>query len=319
MDSHAKERTTPETTMADAEYDVAVVGGGPAGLTTALWLARYLHSVVVIDAGDPRNWETRGIHGYLGLEGIRPPELRGAGREECRKFGVVFINATVTCVDRIADERFSIALEKGVTITAARLVLAIGVLDVWPDVPGLDRCYGATAHVCPDCDGYESIGRKTIVIGSGKKAAGIALALTTWTREIVICSNGEPAGMTEDVMAKLEALKIPIIEARITCVKSADGEARSVELHGGLCLDCQQIFFSIGQEASDDLGAQLGCKRDEIGRVITDDHFHTSVKNVYAAGDIIHGPQIAIAAAGNGAVAALSIHHSLLPAGRRLD
>ena len=86
-----------------------------------------------------------------------------------------------------------------------------------------------------------------------------------------------------------------------------------------MSLDCDQIFFALGQEPADDLGAQLGCKRDEIGRVITDIHLHTSVQNVYAAGDIIHGPQIAVAAAGEGAVAALAMHHSLLPEGRRLD
>lgn len=305
--------------MPDTAYDVAVIGGGPAGLTCALWLSRYLHKVVVIDAGDPRNWETRGIHGYLGLEGICPPELRKRGREECERFGTAFVKATVATVDQLEEDRFRIALQNDVGVTAARLVLAIGVCDEWPDAPGLDRCYGNTAHVCPDCDGYEALNKKTVVIASGRKAVGMALALTTWTPQIVICTNGEPAGITQQHMGKLDALNIPIIEARISCVKSINGEATSVELEGGMLLDCDQIFFSIGQEPSDDLGAQLGCKRDEIGRVITDDHFHTSVRNVYAAGDIIHGPQLAIAAAGTGAVVAISIHHSLLPEGRKLE
>ncbi|MGI9091574.1 MAG: NAD(P)/FAD-dependent oxidoreductase [Gemmatimonadaceae bacterium] len=305
--------------MADTAYDVAIVGGGPAGLTCALWLSRYLHKVVVIDAGDPRNWETRAIHGYLGLEGVDPPELRKRGREECEKYGTCFVKATVTTVECVDEDRFRMSLQDGVGVTAARLVLAIGVCDEWPDAPGLDRCYGNTAHVCPDCDGYEALNKKTVVIASGRKAVGMALALTTWTRQIVICTNGKPADITQEQMDKLDALNIPILEARITCVKSSDGEARSVELEGGMLLDCNQIFFSIGQEPSDDLGAQLGCKRDEIGRVITDDHFHSSVKNVYAAGDIIHGPQLAIAAAGSGAVAAISIHHSLLPEGRKLE
>ncbi|MDQ6738046.1 MAG: NAD(P)/FAD-dependent oxidoreductase, partial [Gemmatimonadota bacterium] len=197
-------------------------------------------------------------------------------------------------------------------------LLAIGVHDVWPDIPGLGSCYGATAHVCPDCDGYEARGKKTCVIGSGRKAAGLALALTTWTREIVICTNGVAAGMNAVLMRKLDALNIPIIEAKIQRIVSSGDEARSLEMEGGMCLDCDQIFFAIGQEPSDDLGAQLGCDRDEIGRVVTDLHFHTSVRNVFAAGDIIHGPQMAIAAAGIGAVAAVSIHQSLLPEERTL-
>ncbi len=307
----------PDAAYSDT-YDVAIVGGGPAGLTAAIWLGRYLRRVVVIDAGDPRNWETRGIHGYLGLEGITPGALRNRGREDARKFGASLVDATVSRVERLDDDLFRLTLESDTTLTAARVLLAIGVHDVWPDVPGLEKCYGATAHVCPDCDGYEARGKKTVVIGSGRKAAGLALALTTWTREIVICSNGAPAEMTAELLAKLDALNIPIIEASIERVTSSSGEARALELSGGMCLDCDQIFFAIGQEPSDDLGAQLGCERDEIGRVVTDLHFHTSVRNVYAAGDIIHGPQMAIAAAGIGAVAAVAIHHSLLPEGRRL-
>jgi thioredoxin reductase len=310
--------TMPDAAYSDT-YDVAIVGAGPAGLTAAIWLGRYLRRVVVIDAGDPRNWETRGIHGYLGLEGITPAELRGRGRDDARKFGATLVDATVSTVDRLDDDLFRVTLESGATLTAARILLAIGVRDVWPDVPGLEKCYGDTAHVCPDCDGYEARDRKTVVIASGRKAAGLAFALTTWTREIVICTNGAPADMSTEIMAKLDALNIPIIEAPIECVRSSGGEARALELPGGMCLDCDRIFFAIGQEPSDDLGAQLGCKRDEIGRIVTDLHFHTSVRNVYAAGDIIHGPQMAIAAAGIGAVAALAIHHSLLPEGRRLD
>lgn len=305
--------------MSDTTYDVAIVGGGPAGLTAAIWLARYLRSVVVIDAGDPRNWETRGVHGFLGLEGIRPAELRARGRDTAEQYGACFIDATVSCVDKESDDRFRITLSKGLSITSQRLLLAIGLRDVWPDVPGLERVYGDSAHVCPDCDGYETRGKKTVVIASGRKAVGMALALTTWTSEVVICTNGRPADIDAANLAKLDALNIPVLETRITCLKSVDGKARSLDLEGDMCLDCQQIFFALGQEPADDLVAQLGCKRDEIGRAITDAHFHTSVHNVYAAGDIIHAPEIAIGAAASGAVAALAIHHSLLPPGRTLE
>jgi len=311
-------RDTGANALASNSYDVAIVGGGPAGLSAAIWLGRYLRRVVLIDAGDPRNWETRGIHGYLGLEPVTPAELRGRGREECRRYGVTLIDASVSSVDQIEEGRFNVRLHSGELFTATRILLAIGVRDVWPDVPGLEQCYGETAHVCPDCDGYEARNRKTVVIANGRKAAGLALALTTWTREIVICTNGESVSMSADVLAKLDALDIPIIDAPISGIKSVDGEAESIELPDGMALDCDQIFFSIGQEPADDLGNQLGCARDEIGRVVTDLHFHTSVRNVYAAGDIIHGPQMAIAAAGIGAVAAVAIHHSLLPDGQRL-
>src|SRR6266566_769814 len=110
--------------MPAQRYDVAVIGGGPAGLCAALWLARYLHKVVVVDFGDPRNWETRGINGYLGHQGIRSPELRTLGRAECAKFGVDFVDGIVDRALNEPGELFEILLRDGKTIQADRILLA---------------------------------------------------------------------------------------------------------------------------------------------------------------------------------------------------
>ena len=299
--------------MSLQRYDVAVVGGGPAGLCAGLWLARYLHKVVVVDSGDPRNWETRGINGYLGHQGIRSPELRKLGRAECENFGVEFVDGIVDQATNEAGELFEVSLQGGATIESRRILLTIGIKDVWPDIPGLDRCYGETIHVCPDCDGYETRGKKTVVVGKGRKAVGLALALTTWTRQIVICTNGEEVDMTQPLLDRLKPLNIPVLEAPITCVVSKSSEITGLELEGGMALDCERLYFAIGQYPADDLGAQLGCKRDDLGRLVIDDRNHTSIKHVYAAGDIAPGPQMAIGAAASGAVAAMAIHASLVP------
>jgi thioredoxin reductase (NADPH) len=304
--------------MPAQRYDVAVVGGGPAGLSAALWLGRYLHKVVVVDSGDPRNWETRGINGYLGHQGIRSPELRAIGRAECAKYGVDFVGGIVDEAVNETGELFSICLRDGSTIEAPRILLAIGLKDVWPAIPGLDQCYGETVHVCPDCDGYETRDRKTVVVGKGRKAIGMALALTTWTRQIVICTNGQPPDMNQELLDQLKKLNIPVLDAPIRCVLSKNREISGIELEGNMSLDCERLYFAIGQYPADDLGAQLGCKRDQMGRLVIDDHQHTSVRNVYAAGDIAHAPQLAILAASSGAVAAMAIHASLVPEGRTL-
>jgi thioredoxin reductase len=304
--------------MTDHHYDVAIVGGGPAGLCSALWLARYLHKVVVVDSGDPRNWETRGINGYLGHQGIRSPDLRAIGREECSKYGVDFVAGIV---DQAVDEKgelFCIKLRDGTSIEARRILLAIGIKDVWPEIPGLERCYGETIHVCPDCDGYETRDKKTVVVGTGRKAVGMALALTTWTTQIVICTNGEEAKMSQVLLDTLKPLNIPVLDAPINCVVSKSKEILALDLEGGMSLDCERLYFAIGQYPADDLGAQLGCERDPLGRLVIDERNHTSVKNVYAAGDIAPGPQLAIGAAASGAVAAIAIHASLIPEARRL-
>jgi thioredoxin reductase len=303
----------------DNVYDVAIVGGGPAGLSAALWLARYLHKVVLIDSGDPRNWETRGINGIIGSQGIRSPELRRQARADAQKFGAELVDDTVTTIQNLNAERFNLMLDKKGQIAARRVLLAIGIRDVWPPIPGLSECFGETAHVCPDCDGFETQNCKTVVIGAGRKAVGMALNLTTWTKQIVICTNGEPADMTQPFLDKLKGLNIPVIEAKVTKISSENGQIRCINLDGGMQLDCQRLYFAIGQYPADDLGAQLKCDRDGGGHIEVNDKYQTSVINVFAAGDIIPGPQLAISAASGGAIAALAIHASLVPEARRLD
>lgn len=305
-------------TSDSGRYDVAIVGGGPAGLTAALWLARYLHSVVLIDSGDPRNWQTRGINGYLGHPGIRPSELRGEGRDECRRHGVVLIDEAVDRTDMDAEGGFQLHTNSGQRFEASRLLLAIGIKDIWPTIPGLDSCFGASIHVCPDCDGYEARGQKILVIGRGRRAVGMALSLTTWTNQIVVCSHGHEPEMDEELLAKLDALQIPVLDAHIERVRATDCLVDSVEFANGLQLDCDRIFFSIAQFPADDLGVQLGCERDEHGQIVVDNANRTSVANVFAAGDITPGPQLAIRAASDGAIAAIAIHKSLVPEERSL-
>jgi len=306
--------------MRDQMFDVLIVGGGPAGLSAGIWLGRYGHRVVLVDSGDPRNWETRGVNGFLGNPKVRPAELRGAGREECEKYGVTLVDAIVSRGRVLGDEHFAIDLEDGRTFEGRRCVVAIGLRDEWPDVPGLEHVYGRNAHVCPDCDGFECRDKKTVVIGTGRAAVGMALDLTTWTRDIIICTNGEPPRLDEaEYCEKLDANEIPVLVDRIECVKaSRDGAVYSLELAGGKCLDAEKIFFKLGQHAAGWLPAQLGCEADDDGQVMVDAHRHTSVTNVWACGDITPGPQLAIAAAADGAIAALSIHKSLVPEHRKL-
>lgn len=300
-------------------FDIAIVGGGPAGLSAAIWSARYLHSVVVVDSGDPRNWETHGINGYLGLEGIRPPDLREKGRETCRSLGVELVDAIVLRVDKNDDDHFELNLSGGDKLQARRLLLAIGLRDVWPDIPGLEHAYGANAHVCPDCDGYDTRGKKVVVIGNGRRAVGMALNLTTWTNDIIISTNGRPPDMDEpEYWEKLDALNIPVISEPITRVCCEGNRIHCLMLESGMQLDTDKIFFTIGQYPADDLGVQLGCERTDEGRIVIDAHGHTSVRNVFAAGDIAPGPQLAIKAAAEGAVAALAMHKSLVPEERKL-
>ncbi|MEP7086765.1 MAG: NAD(P)/FAD-dependent oxidoreductase [Gemmatimonadota bacterium] len=295
-----------------ALYDVAIVGGGPAGLAAAMWLGRYLHRVVLVDSGDPRNWQTRGVNGYLGLPGVTPAELRGRGRDEARRQGAELIDGCVDTIARQTSGNYRVVLESGVVYEAKRILLAFGVRDVWPEIPGLEHIYGASAYHCPDCDGHETRGKKTVVVGVGRRAVGLALALATWTRELVVCTNGADPELTEPLLAQLDALNIPVLTERITCAKHTDRMLHELEFEGGMTLDCDRLFFQMGHYPADDLAQRLGCERNDEGCVIIDEHHHTSVENVYAAGDLVPGTQIALSAAAGGARAAIALHRSLL-------
>ena len=312
----------------DQRYDIGIVGGGPAGLSAAIWSARYLHSVVLIDSGDPRNWETRGINGYLGLPGVCPPDLRASGRKEAEKLGVELVDANVLRVDRNGDDDsagdsggdFLIRIEGGDTVRTTRLLIAIGMRDYWPDIPGLEKVYGANAHVCPDCDGYEAQDKTVVVIGFGKRAVAMALAITTWTSDIIICTNGCPAEMEDiELQEKLAANNIPVITEAVTKIDRKGSKISSLVLASGRELDADKLFFTIAQYPADDIGEQLGCERDRGGHIVISEHHATSVESVFAAGDITPGPQLAIRAAAGGAVAAMAIHKSLLPEYRKLS
>ena len=305
--------------MARTEYEIAIIGGGPAGLSAAIWLARYQRSVALVDSGDPRNWQTRGVNGFLGLPSVRPADLRALGREECRKYGVSLVDAIVLHVRRTRDECFALELDRGDDVVGRRLLLAIGLRDVWPDIPGLEHVYGTDAHVCPDCDGFECRDKKVVVLGSGRKAVGVALDLTTWTSDIIICTNGDPGAIDkQEYCEKLDALNIPVLTEQVESIGRSGARVHCLRLANGMELDADKIFLAVPQHAAVDLGDELGCERDDDGHVVVDAHYHTSVRHVYAAGDIVPGAQLAITAAADGAMAAMSMHKSLVPGERRL-
>jgi thioredoxin reductase len=299
-------------------FEVAVVGAGPAGLSCGLWLGRYLHSTVVIDSGDPRNWETAQINGMLALPDIQPAVLRERGRAECRRYGVELVDAVVDRVESTGAGRFEVQLRTGKPFEVQRLVLAIGLRDVWPDLPGLDRCYGLSAHHCPDCDGYDTRGKRTVVVGYGRRVAGLAFALATWTSDIIICTNGHNCEIDREHLRKLDRLNIPVIETPVRMVHSEKRHLRWLELEDGMQINAEKLFFAVSHLPADDLGVQLGCERDEDGLILVDHAGKTSVPNVWAVGDITPGAQLAITAAAEGAIAAAAIHRSLLPEERRL-
>src|SRR6185369_8531229 len=177
-------------------YDCIIIGGGPAGLTCAIFLGRYRRRVLLCDSGRPRNYASRAIHGFIGQHNIDPAELRRRGREEAIDAGVEICDCTVSKIESIGDE-FCVTTTAG-TMRTRRVALAYGVRDLVPEIPNITDFYPGSVYHCPDCDGYEVTGKRVGVIGHGKRVVGLALKLRQWTDELTIFVNGNTREFTKE-------------------------------------------------------------------------------------------------------------------------
>ena len=310
-------------------YDCIVIGAGPAGLSAALFLARYRRRVLTFHNSSPRNLYSHGVHGFLGHHGIMPEVLLARGRDEVATHGGLIVEGCVTRVERIGDEHFRVQTDeeqepKGAkqSFDARRILLATGLRDLTPDCPGFTDFYGVTVHHCPDCDGYEVSDKRVAVLSHGQhESVGFTLNLLTWTDKLMLLTDGDTSGIDEEHRARLDRFKIPIITKRVAGLEG-NTETKClarVRFDDGDAIEADALFFNLGTEMSGELHEMLGCKLDEeCGLVSVDDEQQTSVKGVYAAGDITPHSQLAIVAAAEGAMAAIHIHKSLLPSEQRI-
>lgn len=294
-------------------YDCVIVGGGIAGLQAAIQLGRYGHSALVADKGDGRSVLCRSYHNVLGWpDGISGAELRRLGRTHAERTGIRFVKDEITNAERRAD-LFELRGLDG-TYTAKTMLLATGIGDRFPDLPGLVPCLGKTVYVCPDCDGYEVRNRKTIVMGSGDSGAAMAIVLAEWTEEIIFV-NHERKPVSEQLAEQLRDKSVVVANEPIREVlEEDDGLFQGIRLGNGEEIWGDRGFIAFGgNEVKSSLAKQLGAERHENGHVLTDARTKmTSVPNLWAAGDIgVHSEQVTIAM-GEGSQAAIWMHKALL-------
>ena len=294
------------------DTDVIIVGAGPAGLSAALVLGRACRRVRVFDHNRPRNRFSSAIHGFLTRDGVAPAEFRRLAREELARYDTVRIeSAEVITARRLAAGGFCVTLQDGRQCASRRLLLATGVVDNVPTVPGLAELYGTSVFHCPYCDGWELRGQPLAVYGCNKRGYGLSLELTGWTSDVVLCSDGSSELEAAD-LATLARNGIAVREERIARLEGRDGKLERIVFTTGESIDRRALFFTTGQTQSSDLARALGCEFNEKGSVRTGPYESTTVPGLYVAGDASRAVQWVVVAAAEGAEAAYAINQDFI-------
>jgi thioredoxin reductase len=294
------------------DADVIIVGAGPAGLSAALVLGRACRRVLIFDEDRGRNRFTKMLHGFITREGTPPLEFRRLAREELRRFDTVRHEVVkVVRAARISTGGFDVFTSDGRSFSSRRLLLATGVVDTIPDIPGIAELYGHSVFHCPYCDGWELRGKPLAVYGRGKRGYGLSLELTGWSRDILLCSDGE-SGLTADEEAKLVANGTTLNEKPIARLEGANGTLERIVFTDGTSVTRRALFFTQGQTQCSDLARTLGCDFNEKGTVSTGKYEVTNVPGLYVAGDASRDVQWVVVAAAEGAEAAFAINQEFI-------
>jgi thioredoxin reductase len=295
--------------MTDQIYDVIIVGGGPAGLSAALVLGRCCRKVLVIDAGNPRNVRSHGVHGFITREGCRPTELLAMAREQIAPYGVEFRDGTVMNLERV-DRCFRATLLDGSVAVSRKTLLATGVIDKLPDLEGIEDLYGVSVHHCPYCDAWEHRDGRIAVYGAGKSGAGLSLLMKTWSRDVVLYSDG-PARLSAKEREKLSRNGIDVVDKKIRRLEGTLGKLERVVFADGEAVQRTALFFSTGNVQRSSLPAAVGCTLTSKGAVRAGRDQRSSCAGIFVAGDASEDTQYVIVSAAEGAKAAMHINAEL--------
>ena len=289
--------------------EVLIVGAGPAGLTAATYLARFLRRVLVADAGSPRACWIPLSHNMPGFPaGITGDAILSRMREQAEEYGAVIESGAVGRLTPLEGGGF-IAELNGRDVRVRAVLLATGVVDHHPDLPGVENAIArALVRICPICDGYEARDKAVAVIGDGDMGVREAAFLRTYSDRVTLIHVGAPEALTE--RDALDRLGVSLVETPIDRVE-LEGDRVTALSWGGRATAFDLVYSALGTTANVDLAKALGAATCDDGRLEVDDHQETSVPGFYAAGDVVRGlNQIAVATA-EAAIAATAIHNSL--------
>jgi thioredoxin reductase len=270
--------------MAKTAFDTIIIGGSYAGLSAALALGRSLRTVLVIDGGKPCNRFTPHSHNFLTQDGQAPAEIAMRARRDLENYKTVeFYEGQATTAIKNGNG-FLVHTSTGTQFTGRKLILATGLKDIMPDIPGFAACWGKSVIHCPYCHGYEYAHEPTSVIGNDEHGYQYAGLLSNWTKELKIFTNG-PCTITGEHLEKIQKNNIAIIESEIESIQHNDGQVKAIITKDGRSFSTTAVYNRPHHVQHSDIPEKLGCEITDTGLVKVDEFQKTSVDGVFACGD----------------------------------
>jgi thioredoxin reductase (NADPH) len=293
------------------DVDCAIVGGGPAGLTAALYLARFRRRILVIDACQSRASLIPLSHNYPGFpQGVSGVELLRRLREQAAHYGVSAQHGTADSLKDM-DGGFMLTVDRR-PVRAATVLLATGVLDRKPDIPDLSAAtLSGAVRWCPICDAYEVQDQNVALISAPREGFKHALFLRAYTDRLSWFVHGDARELDEAEVRHLAALNIRVISSQITQIRTTPDPRVSLWTQDGSSYRVDTVYPMIGCQPRVELLEGLGARQDEFQQLWVDAHQRTSIPGLYAAGDVVHALNQMSVGAAHAAIAATAIHNAL--------
>ncbi len=307
------ENASKDSPDASAIWDVLIIGGGPAGLSAALTLLRARRKVVLVDRGEQRNLVSPRMHGFLSRDGMPPADFLTYCRQELESYDAfTFAKGTVVHCHKEGDLFASEVNGTGdhQRLRSRAVLLATGVSDTLPAIPGIEEFYGTGAHHCPYCDGWEHRDQSIVVYGEDARAADLAWELTGWSAKVTLVIPRKSALRSAELV-RCEKSGVALVESTPIRLEGERGELSRVVLSDGQELAAGAFFFVTEEAPRSELADLLQCEREGEHPKVGQNHC-TSVEGCFAAGNMCKGRNMVVIAAAQGATAAIAIHEYLL-------
>ncbi len=294
-------------------WDVIIVGAGPAGSSAAMVLARMRRKVLIIDDGQPRNQLSHGMHNYLSRDGALPSEFLRMAHKELEAYGIQHICARALSARRLGDHGFEVSDNRGERHLSKRLLLATGVSDTVPDIPGMQEMWGKGVYHCPFCDGYELCDKNIGLYAKRYNGFGMAMALKQLSTSVTLFTDGR-GYLTAEQRRQLEGRGIKVISTKVARLSCSNDRLTCVTLQDGNDVPCDAVFVHNGHRVNNEILVQLGARMSSKGAAITNRKQQCSIPGLYVAGDAAIDMHFVVVAAAEGAKAGVTVHDDLLHA-----